>query len=305
MIIGLIILICVFLITGFITGNFLFNLALNPKSSKSIIFNNEFDEVKANMRIENEKWLNENAKDIYIEDKKIKLHSYEVINKKESKTWVIAVHGYTDSAYFMVNAAKQFLNYGYNVLMPDLRAHGKSEGKYIGMGWLDRLDLIKWIDYLIATYGDIKIILYGISMGAATVMMASGENLPSNVRMVIEDCGYTSVWDEFAHELKYLFHMPTFPALYNANVITRIRAGYSLRKASSIKQIKKSKIPILFIHGDKDKFVPFYMLDKLYDAAICKKEKLVIKGAGHAEAQAIDPQKYWHTVRKFIKRYIF
>ena len=88
--------------------------------------------------------------------------------------------------------------------------------------------------------------------------------------------------------------MPTFPALYNANIITRIRAGYSLKKASAIKQIKKSQIPTLFIHGDKDKFVPFYMLDKLYESANCKKEKL-----------AIDPQKYWHTVRKFIKRYLF
>ena len=305
MIIILIILICIFLITGIITGNFLFNLALNPKSSKSIIFNSETDEEKSNMKIENEKWLSENANEIYIEDKKIKLHSYKVVNQKDSKIWVIAVHGYTDSAYFMVNSVKQFLNYGYNVLIPDLRAHGKSEGKYIGMGWKDRLDIIKWIDYLIATYGNIKIILYGISMGAATVMMTSGENLPSNVRMVIEDCGYTSVWDEFGYELKYLFHMPTFPALYNANIITKIKAGYSLKKASCIKQIKKSKIPILFIHGDKDKFVPFYMLDKLYNSATCPKEKLVIKNAGHAEAQIIDPEKYWHTVRKFIKRYIF
>ena len=142
-------------------------------------------------------------------------------------------------------------------------------------------------------------------MGAATVMMASGENLPSNVRMVIEDCGYTSVWDEFKYELKYLFHMPAFPALYNANIITIIRAGYSLKKASCLKQIKKSKIPTLFIHGDKDKFVPFWMLDKLYEAASCKKQKYVAKGAAHPEAESIDPQKYWHTVRKFIKRYLF
>lgn len=305
MIIILVILICLVIITGTITGNFLFNLALNPKKSKSIIFNNEIDEIKTQMKIDNEKWLKENAKSVYIQNKKINLHSYEVNNKKESKTWVIAVHGYTDSGYFMVNAAKKFLDYGYNVLISDLRAHGKSEGKYIGMGWLDKDDIILWIDYLISTYGNIKIILYGISMGAATVMMTSGEKLPSNVRMVIEDCGYTSVWDEFSYELKYLFHMPTFPALYNANLITKIRAGYSLRKASCIKQIKKSSIPILFIHGDQDKFVPFYMLDKLYDAANCKKEKLVIKNAGHAEAQAVDPEKYWHTVRKFIKRYIF
>ena len=304
MIIILVILICLVIITGTITGNFLFNLALNPKKSKSIIFNNEIDEIKTQMKIDNEKWLKENAKSVYIQNKKINLHSYEVNNKKESKTWVIAVHGYTDSAYFMVKATKQFLNYGYNVLMPDLRAHGKSEGKYIGMGWLDRLDLIEWINYLIQKYGNIKIILYGISMGAATVMMTSGEKLPSNVRMIIEDCGYTSVWDEFAYELKYIFKLPTFPTLYNANIMTKIRAGYSLKKASCIKQLKKSTTPTLFIHGDQDKFVPFYMLDKLYDAAKCKKEKLVIKGAGHAEAQEIDSQKYWHTVRKFIKRYI-
>lgn len=305
MIIVLFILICIFIVTGLVTGNFLFNLALNPKTSKSIIFKDEFDEEILLKKIENEKWIKDNAKELYISHKKINLHSYEIKNIKESKIWVIAVHGYTDSASFMVDSAKRFLSYGYNVLMPDLRAHGKSEGKYIGMGWLDRLDLIAWIDYLIATYGNIKIILYGISMGAATVMMASGENLPSNVRMVIEDCGYTSVWDEFAHELKYLFHMPTFPTLYNANFITKIRAGYSFKKASAIKQIKKSKLPILFIHGDKDNFVPFYMLDKLYNVANDKKERLVIKDAGHAEAQWINPEQYWHTVRKFIKRYIF
>ena len=305
MIIVLIFLIILFIITGLITGNFLFDLALNPKSSKSIIFKEEFNEEKEVKKLENEKWLAENAKDIYLQNKKINLHSYEIKNIKESKIWVIAVHGYTDSANFMVPAAKQFLNYGYNVLMPDLRAHGKSEGKYIGMGWLDKDDIILWIDYLIATYGNIKIILYGISMGAATVMMASGENLPSNVRMVIEDCGYTSVWDEFAYELKYLFKMPKFPALYNANIITKIKAGYSLKKASCIKQIKKSKLPILFIHGDKDKFVPFYMVNKLYEAAGEKKEKLVVQGAAHAEARLINSEKYWHTVRKFIKRYIF
>ena len=305
MIIMLVFLMILAVVTGFITGNFLFNLALNPKSSKAIIFQSGFDEEKEQRRMENEKWLKENAREVEIESKKIQLHSYEVKNKKESKIWVIAVHGYTDSASFMVNSAKQFLNYGYNVLMPDLRAHGKSGGKYIGMGWLDKEDIVLWIDYLIATYENIKIILYGISMGAATVMMTSGEKLPSNVRMVIEDCGYTSAWDEMAHELKYLFKMPTFPAIYNANFITRIRAGYSLKKASCIKQLKKSKLPILFIHGDKDNFVPFYMLDKLYEAGGSKKEKLVIKGAGHAEAQWINPEKYWHTVRKFIKRYLF
>lgn len=304
MLITLIILLILFIITGVISGNFLFNLALNPQSSKSIFLNRTIDEDEIILREKNTDWINKNAEEVYIFNKKIKLCGYEIQNKKESKVWVIGAHGYTETACSMVGVAKQFLNYGYNVLLPDLRAHGKSEGKYIGMGWLDRLDLVKWINYLIEKYGHIKIILYGISMGAATVMMASGENLPSNVRVVIEDCGYTSVWDEFADKLKTIFHIPKFPAMYNANFMTKIRAGFSLKKASCVKQLKKCKIPTLFIHGDKDKFVPFYMLDKLYNTAVCKKEKLVIKNAGHADAQTIEPQKYWSTVRKFIKRYL-
>lgn len=304
MILALIVIILISIIMGFVAGNFLFDLALNPKSSKEIIFNNDYDEELEQKKKDDEKWINENAKEIFIQNKKIKLQGYEVKNSKDSSTWVIAVHGYVNSAISMVPSCKQFLRLGYNVLMPNLRTHGKSEGKYIGMGWLDRLDLLKWIEYLIKEYGNIKIILYGISMGAATVMMVSGEKLPNNIKVIIEDCGYTSVWEEFSCKLKTLFHLPQFPTLYYANLITKIKAGYSLKKASCIKQIKKSVTPTLFIHGDKDKFVPFYMLDKLYNSANCEKEKLVIQNAGHAEAQEINPEKYWRTVKKFIKRYI-
>ena len=127
----------------------------------------------------------------------------------------------------------------------------------------------------------------------------------ASARDALDTCQNPLLLEATAYELKYFFHMPTFPALYNANFITKIRAGYSLKKASSIKQLKKSVTPTLFIHGNKDQFVPFDMLDKLYEAANCKKEKLVIKAAGHAEAQLIDPEKYWHTVRKFIKKYMF
>lgn len=304
MILALIVIILISIIMGVVAGNFLFDLALNPNSSKALIFNNDYDEEFKEKKKENEKWLNENAKEVFIKNKKIKLQGFEVKNNKESNIWVIAVHGYVNSAISMVPSCKQFLRFGYNVLMPNLRTHGKSEGKYIGMGWLDRLDLLKWIEYLIQEYENIKIILYGISMGAATVMMTSGEKLPNNVKAIIEDCGYTSVWEEFSGKLKTLFHLPQFPTLYYANLITKLKAGYSLKKASSIKQIKKSVTPTLFIHGDKDKFVPFNMLDKLYNSANCEKEKLIIQNAGHAEAQDINPEKYWRTVKKFIKRYI-
>ena len=129
MIIVLIILICIVLITGYIAGNFLFELALDPKASKAAIFSNDDFEAKEQMKLENNKWLEENASDVYIESKKLRLHSYEVKAKKESKVWVIAVHGYTDSAYFMVDAVKQFLHYGYNVLIPAMKIRKK--GTYL------------------------------------------------------------------------------------------------------------------------------------------------------------------------------
>lgn len=299
MILALIIILLISIIMGFVAGNFLFDLALNPKTSKDLIINNdglsEFDK---------EKWVKENTTEVNIQNGKLNLHGYIAKAKRKSNVWIIAAHGYTMGATSMADCAKQFVHFGYNVLMPNLRGHGGTDGKYITMGWLDRLDMLKWIDYLIKEYGDIKIVLYGISMGAATVMMTSGEKLPDNVKCVIEDCGYTSVWDEFGVELNYLFHLPKFPTLYYANLLIKIRAGYSLKKASCIKQIQKSVTPTLFIHGDQDNFVPFYMLDKLYDNANCPKEKLVIKGAGHAESKDIEPERYWKTVIKFIKNYI-
>ena len=141
-------------------------------------------------------------------------------------------------------------------------------------------------------------------MGAATVMMATGENLPSNVKVAIEDCGYTSIWDEFEMQLKLLYNLPTFPALDAASAVCKVRAGYMLEEGSSVEQVKKSKTPTLFIHGDQDRFVPFEMLDVVYESATCEKQKLVIQGATHAQSSAINSQLYWKTINGFIEKYI-
>ncbi|MGV2687118.1 alpha/beta hydrolase, partial [Clostridium perfringens] len=123
---------------------------------------------------------------------------------------------------------------GYNVLIPDLRAHGNSEGSYIGMGWNDRLDIIEWINLIIKNYENTEIILHGVSMGAATVSMVSGENLPNNVKVIIADCGYTSVWKQFSHKLKGLYSLPDFPVMHASSLVSKFRAGYNLRKASAL-----------------------------------------------------------------------
>lgn len=296
---------------GFV-GNYFYNLALNPKVSKDIVFSEtkeassdavSQDETSGETRAEDLEWLlaESGYKDKYVKSNDgLKLHSYEVKNAKKTNNWVIVVHGYTSEGKLMSSFAKPFYDMGYNVLIPDLRGHGKSEGDYIGMGWDDRLDIIKWIGHILEEDKNANIVLHGVSMGAATVMMTSGEELPSNVKAIIEDCGYTSIKDEFSYQLKVLFNLPAFPVINAASAVCKVRAGYWIGEGSAIKQVAKSKTPMLFIHGDADDFVPYFMLDEVYNAANCKKEKLVIKGARHAKAASTDPELYWDTIKKFI-----
>lgn len=219
-----------------------------------------------------------------------------------SHKWLIAVHGYTGKRQDMQNVAGFYGLQGYNVLTPDMRAHGESQGTYIGMGWLDRQDILKWIQYVIDLDDQAEIVLHGISMGGATVMMASGEKLPQQVKGIVEDCGYTSVWDIFSDELSYLFHLPDFPILYAADGIAWLRAGYEFKSASALEQVAKSQVPILFIHGSEDNFVHTDMVYELFDACQAPKELLVIQGAGHGDAYKMDPELYFHTVFSFLEK---
>jgi len=302
LIIMLILILGVLTIAYFMIGNYFYNIALNPNTSKEFVLG---ESNNSQQIVEN--WLTQNSNDVYIttsNNGKLKLHGYELINEQNSNIWAIVVHGYYGQGRDMLYYAEQYYKRGYNVLVVDLRGHGKSEGNYIGMGWHDRLDIIDWANYLINKNSNCQIILHGVSMGAATVMMATGENLPDNIKVAIEDCGYTSIWDEFEMQLKVIFNLPTFPVLNAASAVCKIRAGYMLEEGSAVEQVKKSKIPTLFIHGEQDSFVPFEMLDIVYEAANCEKEKLVVEGAAHAVSASVNPHLYWKTIDNFIKRYI-
>lgn len=216
--------------------------------------------------------------------------------------WVILCHGYMGRAEEMADFAHRLYEQGYQILMPDARGHGKSEGDYIGMGWPDRRDIVRWAEYLVWKERAEKIALLGISMGGAAVMMASGEELPGQVRAVVEDCGYTSAWDEFHYQLKMLYHLPAFPLLYVTDLLTRIKAGFGLKEASAMKQVAKCRIPMLFIHGECDTMVPYWMLKPLYEAASCPKECLVVENAGHGESREVQPEEYWKRVFAFLEK---
>ena len=280
----------------------LYNFALNPKSSKEGIFNSK-DNNEPRFQ---DTWIYDykDKEDVFINSfDNLKLHGY-ILKTENSDKWAITVHGYTNKAESMSAMAYKYHSLGYNILMPDLRGHGKSEGSYVGMGWHDRLDILKWIDLIIKENKDAKILLHGISMGAGTVMMVSGEDLPENVKVIIEDCGYTSAKEQLAYNLKTMFKLPSFPILNFCSLITKIKDNYFISEASAIKQLQKAKVPILFIHGDKDKFVPFYMLDKLYNACSSKKDKLIIKDVGHAKSESLKSDLYWNKVEDFIKPYM-
>lgn len=290
-------------------GNYFYNLALNPDTPKDIVFGSpEEAEATSGQVLDTDiQWLlsESNYSDETITSfDNLKLHAYKVLNQNDSNKWVIAVHGYTSEGINMSSYAKNYYDMGYNVLIPDLRSHGSSEGDYIGMGWDDRLDIIAWINTILEDNPNAEIVLHGVSMGASTVSMVSGENLPSNVKAIVADCGYTSVWDEFAYQLDDLFSLPEFPILNVSSLVAKVRAGYFLGEASTLEQVAKSKTPILFIHGDEDDFVPYYMMEELYNATSSEKEMLTIKNAGHAKASEIDPETYWTTVHEFTNKYL-
>lgn len=230
------------------------------------------------------------------------LHS--IFYKNEgSHMYAISCHGFTGDPSQNNIYAKRFYEMGYNVLLPYLRGHGKSEHYYCTMGWLDRFDIIDWINYIIEKDREAEIVLHGASMGAVTVMNATGENLPKNVICCIEDCGFTSLWEQYTFQLKGLFKFSPEPVLKLFNPVIKNKTGFDIKDNSPLEQVKKSKTPTLFIHGDKDSTVPFWMNYHLYQNARCEKERLVVEGATHAAAGYVYPEIYWNAITKFINKH--
>lgn len=218
---------------------------------------------------------------------------------------VILAHGYSSRGKRMVGYARFYRDdFGYNVLMPDDRGHGTSEGKYIGFGWLDRLDYLRWIDWVVGKVGPgARIVLHGVSMGGATVMMVSGEpDLPSNLVAIVEDCGYTSVHDEVSYLLPRIYRIDSPSLVAETSALTKKRAGYSFEEASALEQVKKDRLPMLFIHGEADTFVPFSMVKPLFEACTAEKELFTVPGAGHGESLSKDRAGYISAVRAFLEK---
>ncbi len=216
---------------------------------------------------------------------------------------VILVHGYGGVGTDLAGFAYLYHQAGFHVMMPDNRGHGKSEGNYIGFGWHDREDCLRWTEYLIARLGqESSIFLHGVSMGGATVLMTSGEVLPPQIKGIISDCAYTSVNAVLAYQMKRMYRLPHFPFLAMTSLLTKLKAGYFFSEASALKQVKRATVPILFLHGGADTFVPTSMVYELYQACPTEKELVVIPNAAHAMAYFEDPDTYDTVVERFVRR---
>lgn len=236
-----------------------------------------------------------------------RLDANYIPNGKSTKT-VILLHGFTNNKDSMGPYAAMFHQLGYNVLIPDARAHGQSQGKYIGYGWPEKYDVRKWVKEDIAKKGkNQKIVIFGVSMGGATAMMTSGIKMPNQVKAYIEDCGYTSVKDEFMHEAQDLYHLPGPVATVAVNLLSglsKANLGFYLGDASAVNSVKKNNKPMLFIHGGKDNFVPTRMIKQNYQAASGPKERWIAKKASHARSFETYPKEYQKRVKKFLQKYV-
>ncbi len=230
----------------------------------------------------------------------------EYVDKTEmaagKKKAVICFHGYTSKGMSdYIGLSDYYLKRGYAMLLPDARAHGESEGEYIGFGCLDRKDALVWIHWLIQEVGeDVEIVLHGTSMGGATVLMTSGLELPAQVKGIVSDCGFTSPKEVFTHVLNSMYHLPAFPVIQGADIMNKKLAGYGMDECNAKREVAHAKIPILFIHGSNDSFVPTHMCNEIYDCCASPKKKLIVEGAAHAESYYKDTEKYEQALNEFF-----
>ena len=284
-----IILIC----AGYFVGNYFVNFALKapPPATANIADPNLKAPPAPNFP--SEIWSVNSAENFI-------LHATYYKPLQESHSWAILVHGYGRDQTFANDYAEEYLKRGWNVLTPDLRGCGTSEGIYLTMGTLESQDIKLWIEKIVEKDSDAKIILHGVSMGAATVMMTAALE-PENLVAVVEDCGYTSAYEMFTAQLEKIFGLPEFPIMPIVDVVSKIKVGVAISDAAPIESVERISVPILFIHGDADKLVPYEMMNRLFDATPSAfKDKFSVEDAGHADAKSKNPDAYFDRVFKFL-----
>lgn len=262
---------------------------------------------KATEKTKVDKWLATVKREkvtLETDDQKI-LVARKIIAKRESNKWVVILHGYNGNMEDIYDIAMHYADEGYNILMPDLRAHGESEGSIIGMGWLDRLDIINWIDVILEENVSAEVVIHGIDMGAETALMLSGEPVKDSIKAIVAEGAYTSAWDVIRPEYEIRHEkLPVFPFMYMMNPVLKVWGGYTLKEADAVKQVKNSKIPILLIRGQNDTYSTVDMMKELNQAIASEHELYVMPSGGHEDCRYAEPDNYYNRTFEFVGRYV-
>ena len=255
---------------------------------------------------DNRKWVeNQPVNHIDLENDRKNIVKGYLHKGDNDKVFVVFAHGYrSDHLGDPVNFQQFYHQKGYNFLSVDHVASGNSQGNFVGFGYYESQDLHKWLNLLISEYGeDIKIILHGVSMGGATVcQMAS--SVPKQVKMIVSDCAFTSGFDEFDNVIKSIGITKTKALLKGFNAINKRVAGYDFMLTDVRESVKNATVPMLFVHGGNDDFVPTKMGYELYEICGGSKDLLIVDGAAHAESIRVDTDAYHSKLNSMIEKYL-
>ncbi|MBN3524738.1 alpha/beta hydrolase [Paenibacillus apiarius] len=230
----------------------------------------------------------------------LSLHGYYIESFPASRRVIIIVHGYTSALAWSAQFMAMFFKLGFNVLLVDQRRHGQSEGKYTTFGFNEKNDMQAWVDWVIARKGeDCAIGLHGQSLGGGTVLEYAAIHRPQ-VRFIIADCPYSDLTELIYHQVTKLNHMPAWPIMPLINRLLKRKAGFMLDDVSPIRVMRTCKLPVLFIHGSKDIFVPTRMSLDMYNAKPEPKAFVLVEGATHGVSYCINKEQYEAKVTDFV-----
>lgn len=253
-----------------------------------------------------DQWLTaHNAKDVFVTSEDgLQLHGL-FVSAENAKGTVILAHGYRSTYLLDFSAAlPYFYDLGMNLLIPDQRAHGQSQGKYITFGVKESTDMLCWLQWHNKNMGSCPVFLFGISMGASTMLYLADNELPDNVCGIIADCGFTSPKAIITEVFHRVVHLPAVPTIWVTDLFARLFAGFSLHQKDTRKVLANSKHPVLLVHGLADDFVPCNMTQEAFDVCAEPKKLLLVENAKHGVSFLRDPEKYTEAVVSFISEFI-